>query len=89
MSGPIKHTASLPLGYVATFTWMSERKTMSVLWEPAEPRINSPRHHRRFMRADEQARREFVQLVATSINAEVLITDLRGRTDYVTPAAKH
>jgi hypothetical protein len=87
--GPIRHTASLPLGFVATFTWTGEGEPMSIEWKPTVPRIHSPRHRRRFIAAYEQARREFMRDVATTIGGSVLVADLTGRTELVQPATKN
>jgi hypothetical protein len=89
MSGPIKHTAAMPFGFVATFTWRGKNEPMQIEWEPDVPCIRSPRRYRRFMAAYDEARFEFMQTVATTIGEAVLIADIRGYIEIVQPATKN
>ncbi len=87
MTKPLKRTAALPLGFEATFTW--DDGAMSVSWEPEVPVIQSPRHWRRFLRAYQDARRDFLRDVATTLGGNVGVADLTGEIEVIQPATKH
>jgi len=86
MSGPLKRTAHLPLGYVAEFRWSGSR--FDVLWEPDLPRISSERHRRKFVKAYTAARDEFMTEVATLIGGAVATLTPEG-VSVVQPQTRH
>src|SRR4051794_26201095 len=77
MSSVFKHTAHLPFGFTAEFSWEPGNE-MRVEWEPDVPRIRSPRHRRRFFEAYVAARREFMTDVATSMGGNLAVVDWAG-----------
>lgn len=83
----ITRTASLPMGFKATFSW--SEGALSIAWAPEVPRITSPRHRRRFFEAYQLARRWFLTDVATTIGGAVLVADITGETEVVRPGTKH
>lgn len=84
----LKHTARLPFGFSATFTWSSTSGT-AVEWDPHVPQITSPRARSKFYKAYRDARRAFYQDIATVIGGAALIVDMDGTSEVVMPAQKH
>ena len=71
----IQHTASLPHGYIATFTY-SSAIGFRVEWQPAVPYIRNARHLRRFMAAYTAARDAFMADLAGMVGGRVLTVDV-------------
>jgi hypothetical protein len=77
----VTHTAPLPLGYKAQFTWSAEGG-FRVEWDPAPPSIRSPRHRKKFFQAYARARHSFLTDVAVVVGGAVGILDVpAGVTD--------
>jgi hypothetical protein len=81
----LEHVAKLPCGYTATFRWDNG---MKVQWEPDIPRINSQRHLRKFFEAYTKARREFMTDVAATLGGGVLVVDMDGTSEIITPPSR-
>ena len=89
----IKHTAPLPYGFTAEFSW-GPANALRVEWEPDVPRIRSPRRRAKFFEAYVAARREFMTNVATSIGGRFAVIDFAGdgmpiTHEVVEPGVKH
>lgn len=84
----LKHTARLPCGYRATFSY-STTTGMSVAWSPSTPKITAPRAWRRFKASYDEARRTFMTDVATTVGGLVMIVDVDGKSEIVKPGTKH
>jgi hypothetical protein len=61
---------------------------MKVQWEPDIPRINSQRHLRKFFEAYTKARREFMTDVAATLGGGVLVVDMDGTSEIITPPSR-
>ena len=88
MENVMRHTAALPHGYRATFTW-SETSGLTVAWKPSPPDIRSNRAWRKFRDAYNAARRAFMTDIATTLGGSVLIADIDGPMETIRPATKH
>jgi hypothetical protein len=82
-----RQVTPLPGGFVVTFHWPAGG-VMSIGWEPSLPRFRTSRAARKFRKAYNAARREFVAAVATSLGGAVLIADIDGPTEVVRPQTK-
>lgn len=83
----ISTEARLPLGYRVTFTFSDG--DVRTEWAPAVPRIASPRHRRKLLRAYERARDDFLRDVATALDGTVAVLDGTGRVAAIRPAVCH
>ena len=83
----IKHRARLPHGFKVEFIWTGDG--MAVEWEPDVPRIRSRRAWNKFRRAYDEARREFMTMLATSMSGSIMVADVDGPVEVVRPAARH
>ena len=89
----IKHTAHLPNGFTAEFSW-GPANALRIEWEPDVPRIRLPRRRAKFFAAYVAARREFMTDVATSIGGNFAVIDFAGdgmpiTHEVVEPGVKH
>lgn len=82
----IRLRRKLPFGHLVEFEWTAGRVTAS--WA-THPRLRTARAQRRLRDAYELARTEFVEMVATHLNGNVLVADIDGRIETVAPAVRH
>lgn len=73
----IAHTARLPHGYVAEFSWRPPAG-LHVQWTPGVPVIRSRRHRARFLRAYVNERAVFLQMVASVAGYGIAVVDAGG-----------
>ena len=83
----LKHRAVLPFNYRVEFIWTGDG--MAVEWEPEVPRIRTRRAWNKFRSAYNEARREFMEMLATTISGSIMIADIDGPMEVVRPGTKH
>ena len=87
MTDTITRMAALPMGFRVSFSW-SRADGLNVQWAPDVPTIHSPRHQRKFLKAYQDARREFMRDVATTIGSAVGVANLTGEFEVVRPGTR-
>ena len=85
----IQHTARLPFGYECTFR--STGRDMNIEWFPGRPEIRERRAQDKFFKAYESERAVFLEMVAATLGASVVVVDVGSRANVsaVLPPTKH
>jgi hypothetical protein len=79
-------TFKLPLGFSVTIRWSNG--SLGMEWSPSMPNIRSPRHRRKLVAAYQEARAEYMEVVATVMGAGVLVIDTHDEDGRNNPSAQ-